>query len=227
MHNRFRKPLKIVCFIIALMGTLAINAQSTADVAQTGTAVKVVDNKGTIKYFQATNGLTQIVNTTSDVTTTTWQLGGTLTDDTDIATGANELKITLDAGGTYVIDGLAQETGTASDGTTIGTSGWTLLSRDEATGEIKKILAEDLVTGIYNEYTQAANAAADVTISVTGIPAITPGTANAGKLFVYRNGVKLRLGTDFSVNADEVVITYSATELPMYAGDIVEVQYVK
>jgi hypothetical protein len=50
---------------------------------------KVVDNKGTIKYFQSNNGITQITNTTADKTTTTWQLGGTLTEDTFIdATGS-------------------------------------------------------------------------------------------------------------------------------------------
>jgi hypothetical protein len=51
------------------------------DVAKSTNTVKVVDNKGTIKYFQSNNGITQITNTTADKTTTTWQLG-TLTEDT-------------------------------------------------------------------------------------------------------------------------------------------------
>lgn len=46
------------------------------------------------------------------------------------------------------------------------------------------------------------------------------------KLFVYRNGVKLRSGTDFVATADTVTITQSV-DIPMYTGDIIEIQYIK
>jgi hypothetical protein len=214
--------LKFALCAIVMLGVNAVNAQSTVNVAKGVKAVKVIDNKGTIKYFQSNNGITQIVNTTADATTTTWQLGGQLTNDTYIdATG----KI-------FGLDGLALETGAASTNATTGSihgttgTGWTLLVRDEATGTTKKLAAESLVSGIKVEYTQVANAAANVDITVAGLPVLTAGTTDA-KLFVFRNGIKLRSGTDFAVTAGKVTITYSATDLPMYAADVVEVQYIK
>lgn len=228
-----------VKFGLALLTLLSVsigNAQTTtgsigkqAQAALGGATgfVKVIDNKGTIKYLQSANGITQFTDTAPDGgIVTTWQLGGTLTSDTNITTGANEFKITLDSGDEFVIDNLIQETGAASDGTTIGTSGWTLLSRDEATGQIRKLLASDLVSGIRVEHTQSANATANVPITVMGLPVLTAGTTDA-KLFVYRNGAKLRSATDFVATADTVTITYSATDLPMYTGDVIEVQYIK
>jgi hypothetical protein len=230
--------LKFASFAIIMFGVTAANAQSTANVArQIPKAVKVVDNKGTIKYFQSSNGITQIVNTLAgDVTTTTWQLGGTLTDNTYIdATGA-----------AFALDGLALETGSASTGATTGSihgtaaataaaaAGWALLVRDEATGTTKKLLAENLVTGIRKEYTQVANAtgAADITlaIAVVGLPDLSApaaATTIAAKLFVFRNGIKLRSGVDFAATAGKVTITYNAADLAMYAGDVIEIQYIK
>ncbi len=219
--NLSKKLLKSILLFFVSICYFQINAQSTSDVTQAASAIKVIDNKGTIKYFQSNNGITQIINTTNDVTTTTWQLGGSLTDDTYIDVDGN----------VFALDGLELEAGAASTDATTGSdhgtgTGWTLLVRDEATGAVKKLVATDLVSGIRVEHTQATNAAADVAITVTGLPTLTAGTT-AAKLFVYRNGAKLRFGTDFSVTADTVTITYSATDLPMYSGDIVEVQYIK
>ena len=214
--------LKFALCAIVTLGVNAVNAQSTTDVAKGVKAVKVIDNKGTIKYFQSNNGITQIVNTTADATTTTWQLGGQLTNDTYIdATG----KV-------FGLDGLALETGAASTNATTGSihgttgTGWTLLVRDEATGATKKLAAESLVSGIKVEYTQVANATANVDITVAGLPVLTAGTTEA-KLFVFRNGIKLRSGTDFAATAGKVTITYNATDLPMYSADVVEIQYIK
>jgi hypothetical protein len=218
--------LKFASFAIIMFGVTAANAQSTIDVAKNGTAVKVVDNKGTIKYFQSNNGITQIVNTTGALTTTTWQLGGTLTDNTYIEAGTNKV---------FALDGLelvlptdasATSATVASKHGTAGAAGWTLLVRDEATGATKKLLATDLVTGIRVEHTQATNAAANVPVTVTGLPVLTAGTT-AAKLFVFRNGIKLRSATDFTATADTVTIIYSATDLPMYIDDVVEIQYIK
>jgi hypothetical protein len=214
--------LKIALCATVMFCINAVNGQSLVNVAKGVKAVKVVDNKGTIKYFQSNNGITQIVNTTNDVTTTTWQLGGQLSDDTYIdATG----KV-------FGLDGLALETGAASTNATTGSihggagTGWTLLVRDEATGATKKLAAESLVSGIKVDYTQATNAAANVDITVAGLPVLTAGTTDA-KLFVFRNGIKLRSGVDFAATAGKVTITYNATDLPMYAADVVEVQYIK
>ncbi len=216
--------------ILSTSFTFVANAQNTTtDFTKAADAlpgivngsVKVIDNKGTIKFLQAKNGITMLTNTTADKTTTTWQLGGTLTDNT---------YIDVD-GKAFGFDGLKLETGSSSSDATDqsdkGTgTGWTLLVRDEATGETKKLLASSLVSGIRTEYTQAADAAVNVPVIVTGLPVLSAGVTDA-KLFVYRNGVKLRTGTDFVATSDTVTITYSAANLPMYAGDIIEVQYIK
>ena len=83
-----------------------------------------------------------------------------------------------------------------------------------------------MVSGIRIVHTQGADASADVAITVTGLPVLAAGTTFA-KLFVYRNGAKLRAGVDFVATANTVTITYSASDLPMYTGDVVEIQYIK
>lgn len=230
--NKFK--IALVAVGILTIGTVSAQRTTGADFTKKantvlGTAdgsVKVIDNKGTIKYLQSSNGVTMFTDTAPDGgVITTWQLGGTLTDDTYIdATGA-----------AFAIDGIKLITAadlaaaTATDGSTHLTStdtGYTLLVRDEATGETKKMLASDLVSGIRVEYAQAANATADVAIAVVGLPVLTAGSTFA-KLFVYRNGAKLRSGTDFVATADTVTITYDAVDMPMYAGDIIEIQYIK
>lgn len=228
--------------LLLLAGTTAL-AQTTNggdNVAQgdaAGVSVKLIDNKGTIKYLQSNNGITTITSTEADnKTTTTWQLGGTLVDNTYIESTGKAFSLDglkLVDGTTTAAAGTATDQSIGSNATTIkgsGTAasetGWTLLIRDESTGEIKKMLATDLVSGIRVEHTQSADASADVDITVTGLPALTTGTTIA-KLFVYRNGAKLRTGTDFVAAADKVTITYNATNLPMYKDDVVEIQYIK
>ncbi len=212
----------------------SVNAQTTDDTATTlnkdagdGVSVKVIDNKGTIKYLQTNNGITSITSTNGgNRTTTTWQLGGTLTDNTYIDVDGNVFALN----GLALVD-LSTEAA-STDATSLSTNstatgtGWTFLVRDEATGETKKLLASDLLTGIRLEYTQAADASTNVAITVTGLPTLTAATTIA-KLFVYRNGIKLRSGTDFVATADTVTINYNATDLPMYENDIVEIQYIK
>jgi len=232
MKNKY---FKLGLAALAMMVGTAAQAQTpTTDAATStgiqkgngaGESIKVIDNKGTIKYLQSNNGITSITSTAAgSSTTTTWQLGGTLTDNTYI--DVNGKAFALD--GIELVDTsvLAASTN-ATDQSDHGTgSGWTLLVRDELTGATKKLLATDLVSGIRVVHTQATDAAADVAITVTGLPVLTAGTTEA-KLFVYRNGAKLRSGTDFTATADTVTITYSASDLPMYAGDVVEIQYIK
>jgi hypothetical protein len=194
--------------------------------AGAGESIKVIDNKGTIKYLQTNNGITSITSTAGgNKTTTTWQLGGTLVDATTITTSAT---------GTFTIDGEefnlantevnASAAATTTDDT--GT-GYTLLVREENSGQVKKMLATDLITGIRKEYEQETNDATEnVAITVSGLPIID--VTNDFKLSVYRNGVKLRFGTDFTAKAVNTLnITWNATDLPMYIGDIIEIQYLK
>ena len=215
--------------LIPVMGIMAlcttqVQAQTTSttstNVSQTGTAIKVVDNKGTIKYFQSNNGITQITSTTAgSATTTTWQLGGTLTDNT---------YIDVD-GKVFTLNGLALETGTASTDATsesdAGTgTGFTLLVRDEATGATKKMLASSLINGgVYEVVLTADQPAGDF------VTAVIPGlTTVSNRISVFRNGVKLRqTGTsDWTLTTDGK-IDFSATAGIFYTGDIIEVQWVK
>ena len=229
----------ITMLLLALLVSVGIQAQTSsgadkvADADKAGVSVKLIDNKGTIKYLQSNNGITTITSTeANNKTRTTWQLGGSLVDNTYI-----------DADGSvFSLDGLKLETGTAattavtqsghaastSGNTTLSTNtGYTIVVRDEATGEIKKLLASNLVTGIhYVAPAQAGDAAGNVAITVSGIPVIAAGSAGAFKVSVYRNGAKLIIGTDFLVTANTVTIQYDATNLPIYAGDIFEVHYI-
>jgi hypothetical protein len=229
MKNNY---VKKSIFTLMMMAGLAIQAQSTSASEAglekgngEGVSVKLIDNKGTIKYLQTNNGITSITSTTAgSATTTTWQLGGALSDDTYIDVDGNVFALDgIELVDTASLSPSADATDQSDHGT--GT-GWTLLVRDEATGAIKKLKASDLVSGIRIVHTQGADASADVAITVTGLPVLTAATTFA-KLFVYRNGAKLRSGVDFVATANTVTITYSASDLPMYSGDVVEVQYIK
>ena len=228
MKNNYLK----LGMMAAVMLSASIGFAQTTDATDTGLnkaagageSIKVIDNKGTIKYLQTNNGITSITSTNSgNKTTTTWQLGGTLTSATTITTTANE---------TLAIKGLVENTDTAA---TVGgtTGGYALVVQDEVTGLLKKLYASDIVdlatnaaaiTGIRSDLPQTADATAPFDLTVSGLPAIT--AANNFKLSVYRNGVKLRFGTDFtSTVAATLNITADATDLPIYDGDVFEVHY--
>lgn len=238
--NKFK--LALVAVGLLAIGTVSaqttsgdIGKQAAGTLGSSTGYVKVIDNKGTVKYLQSSNGITQFTDNTPDGgVITTWQLGGTLSTDTAITLndGTTDHSFTID-GVNYKIENIAQTTGTAATTTaataTGGADEWTVLVRNESTGNVEKILAADLLQvqtiGLDPDYVHSGTAAADVDITVTGLPAITAGTANEFKLFVFRNGVKLRLGVDFNVTADTVTILIAET--PMYDGDVIEVQYIR
>lgn len=233
-ENNFRKKQLFkaigIFVLLLLMGNQAM-AQTvpgpTVNVTKGSNTVKVVDNKGTIKYFQSNNGITQITNTTADKTTTTWQLGGTLTDNTYIdATGA-----------AFALDGLAYTALTAQiaePGTAVtkggvnggvagvGTTGYALLVRNEVTGATEKLLASSLVTGGVFEEILTVDAAAGVFVTgdITGL------TTVSNKISVFRNGIKLRqTGTADWARAG-ITIDFTADAGEFYADDVIEVQWV-
>lgn len=242
MNNNYKKQaLKIVAIaLVALAFSFQTKAQNkTTAIANLGviknadltspradSTVKLVDNKGTIKYLQVKNGLTAITNKATDGTgvTTTWQLGGTLTDDTFIDVNGKAFVldgiklVTTDSASTNAVTASSHGTGT----------GWTVLVRDEATGETKKIKAGDLlqvqagqhvfpltlteVTAVKYEYTIGANVPNDIT-----------------KISVYRNGAKLVAGTDYTYASAKVTVAPNDTygEWALYVGDVIEIQWVK
>jgi len=241
-----KKWSKIACFTLAIFSvSTVVNAQTTtgnitkqANVAY-GTggaagAIKVVDNKGTVKYLQAQNGMTVFTNTTADVTTTTWQLGGTLTDNTYIDVngkvfGLDKLTLVTD-----VTTASTNATSASSHGTG---SGFTVLIRDEATGAVQKIKLTDLlnVTAGHSMFTidgttYAAGTAAisfDVAYGTTTTPLL-----NVNKVSVYRNGAKLLVTTDYTVDATSgkenfVKVTPVSADWQLFTNDVIEIHWIK
>lgn len=221
------KNLKIFASSLLMLTGLAASAQqTTGDVTKqtdvdpgtttTAGAVRVIDNKGTIKYLQTQNGITMLSNTTDNVTTTTWQLGGVLTNDTYIDVDGNLFTLN----GLELIDSateLASTDATTESDAGTGT-GYTILVRDEATGATKKLLATELIQSGQEAFTAIADQTA---YALTGTPVLP----SFSQVWVYRNGAKLIANVDYTVTASTVTLVEN--DYSVYAGDIVEVQYVK
>lgn len=236
MKLNFLSTIKLWAFAaLVLTAGLAQAQQTTGDYAREtviipGTAVgagdagavKVIDNKGTIKYLQVKNGLTTLSNTTNDVTTTTWQLGGTLTDSTWIDVdnvvfgldGLDLVDLATDSASTNAVSGSDHGTG----------SGYTILVRDEATGAVKKLLATDLIQSGHQVYTATAGQTS-YTINSGGTP-----LPEFSKVFVFRNGAKLIANLDYTISGDDVTLVPATTGnniWAVYADDVIEVQFIK
>ena len=220
--------LKLGIMALMIMAGTAIQAQTTSTTAAglsqgagAGVSVKLIDNKGTIKYLQTNNGITSITSTTAgSATTTTWQLGGTLTDDTYIDVSGKAFALN----GIELVDGTTVAASTdATSLSSHGTgTGWTLLIRDEATGKTQKMLATDLVqSGRADDTADAAEETANaIVITAVGVPLID------AKVWVYRNGAKLN-AADYALTTDTVTVTEVASSWDLYEGDVFEVQWIK
>jgi hypothetical protein len=230
-NNYFKNTLKLGITAIFIMALGTANAQTSTTTntnvdkgAGSIETVKLIDNKGTIKYLQSNNGITTITSTNSgSATTTTWQLGGALVDATTITTSPT---------GTFTIDGEEFNLTSTGSNTSVAANalddlgtGFTLLVREEGTGRITKMLATELVSSIRVNYVQLTdNIIADQDINVSGLPALI-GASQLGKLFVFRNGAKLRVTEDFVVSLDK--ITTNFVTIPLYQNDVIEIQYIK
>ncbi len=222
----FNLKQPIIATLVLFMASFsALQAQNTTveiakktEVTYPGSAlttdgsIKLIDNKGTIKYLQTSNGLTTLTNTGgTNVTTTTLQLGGTLSYDTYIDV---DDKV-------FALDGIELESGEAStDATTKsdhGTgTGYTFLVRDEATGAIKKLLLNDL--GVKGGISSSIATEGQTEYTITGAEELT-----LFKTYVYRNGIKLIAGTDYTVATN--VVTLTQTGYQVLAGDDIEVHF--
>jgi len=228
---REKQWMKIACVVFAIFSMASVaNAQKVAgdvakktSVALNGT-VRVVDNKGTIKYLQTANGLTTLTNTTANVTTTTWQLGGTLTDNTYIdATG----KV-------FALDGLTVTAVAPSNSGDVALShggagvGYTFLVHNESTGATEKLLISNLVVGGHEIFTVASITA--LTYPLTGVTAATF-PSELFKTSAYRNGAKLLAGVDYTIDGDGVItLIPNATEPQDWAlsvDDKIEVNWIR
>lgn len=226
------KTMNFAFLVIGMLSFGTMNAQqTTGDVTKasdivpgtttTGGAIRVIDNRGTIKYIQTQNGITMLSNTTDDVTTTTLQLGGTLTNDTFIDVDGNVFG--LDGIELISTETASTDATTASDHGT-GT-GYTILVRDEATGAVKKLLTSDLslIQSGQESFTASAGQTAYL---LTGSPELP----TYSQVWVYRNGVKLIANVDYTIASSTVTLVPSAVapnDWAVYAGDVIEVQYVR
>lgn len=220
--NSTFKAAALGVFALAL-STTASAQQTTGDVTKeadivegttvTGGAVRVIDNKGTRKYLQVKNGLTIISNTTNDVTTTTWQLGGDLTDSTDIDFNSNAFtlqNVPLNSG--------SAATAADADADGGGGTGFTVLVRNEATGGIEKVLASSLIQSGHEKFDATANQTA---YPLTG----SPNLPSFEQVWVYRNGAKLIADEDYTVAGSTVTLV--TTNFTVYANDVIEVHFVR
>lgn len=233
--TKITNKFKIAIAAIAFMSYGAVNAQTAGGATTSlgkgaeaaadaqGGHVRVIDNKGTKKFLTSNNGITMFTDNAPDGgIVTTWQLGGTLTESTIIDTNGQTFAITGTA------DASADAAATAYDAT-----GYTLVVRDEATGEMKKLLVTDLITSGQTYFTAANN---QLTYDVSAVTA-TPTMAGAqiplpeySKVWVYRNGAKLIAGVDYTIAASTVTLDPTGSvggAWAVYAGDIIEVQYYK
>ncbi|MFZ3564336.1 hypothetical protein [Tenacibaculum finnmarkense] len=228
---------KLAMVAVGMLTIGTVSAQQIPDataspvipaIAVSTDAVKSVDNKGTIKKVQVLNGLTQVTDANN---VTTFQLGGDLVAPTTITSDAANGKALNIKGiaGVSAADMVGPDIN-LKPAANFGTAGLTLMVRDEKTGEIKKLLAADvaayletLAKNVYEEKVlNAAPAPADYTIAVTDLP--IPVLLKPARLFVYRNGVKLRQSDlDFTTTAGSVIIKQAAVTL--YKDDVIEVQY--
>jgi len=247
-----RQWVNIACLLFACFSTVTVaNAQTTSGDITKNTSgvlngtVKVVDSKGTVKYLQAKNGITTLTNTTTDATTTTWQLGGVLTDNTYIDVSGKTFSLdglslvtNVSTASTNAADKTVHTGGTAGTGETVSAeTGWTVLIRDEATGAIEKIKLSDLLNVVAGHstfnidgttYTAGTSAISfDAGYGTTTTPVL-----NVNKVSVYRNGAKLLVTTDYIVDASTgkenfVKLTPVTNDWQFYVGDVIEVHWVK
>jgi VCBS repeat-containing protein len=171
----------------------------TAGSSSNDSVMVVNPTTGQVKFVSPASLYTQL--TYSNGLTKTGndvKLGGALTEATTITTTAtNTLKI----------DGL-QSGNLATDSIVVSTTD----------GTLKRVSAASLTLQSGDQNFSAA--AAQATYPVTDLP------ATASKVWVFRNGAKLIVNTDYTVTAGVVTLTSTMAAL-IAAADAIEVQWVK
>jgi len=219
--NIFKIAALTAVFAVASM--FAYAQQTTGEIPAQATQVKVIDNKGTVKYLQSANGITTLTNTTGNLTTTTFQLGGTLLDDTYIDVDGKEFGITGLDFVTSPPTVATEETGT----------GFAMMVVNNQTGELQKMFFTDLIQSGHKIYTISATpvdySVSTDTYTFTNLPLPLPLFKN---VYVYRNGAKLLAGVDYTIGVDPfttfIIVANSGTDgFPIYNGDKIEIHFIK
>jgi len=224
-----RIKLSLLIAILLVVASVSVKAQvTTGEIPDQSVQVRVVDNKGTIKYLQVQNGLTMMTNTTGNINTTTWQLGGTLENNTTINLNGKYFQLQ-----NMVMNTSASATSNGAVTNFAGTAagpGLTFVMRDQTTGALVTMLASDIIQSGKAEF----EVGTATTIVVATATAIVGLPADVSKVSVYRNGSKLRAGTDYTVIANSItLIDRSGIAVPinqrwsLFSGDIIEVHWVK
>lgn len=167
--------------------------------SNTTDSVMVVDpTSGQVKFISASS-LFNALTFSNGLTKTgnLVELGGNLTKSTTIGT---------DASNTLKIAGL-QSGDLATDKLVVAS----------ADGTLKSVTAESLLQSGDENFTATAGQS---TFTVANMP------ATASKVWVFRNGAKLVVTSDYSTTAGSVTLTSGMAAL-VAAGDLVEVQWVK
>ena len=167
--------------------------------SNTTDSVMVVDPaSGQVKFISASS-LFNALTFSNGLTKTGNQveLGGNLTKSTTIGT---------DASNTLKISGLQ-----------VGDLSTDKLVVAGADGTLKSVTAESLLQSGDENFTATA---AQSTFTVANMP------ATASKVWVFRNGAKLLVTTDYTAAAGTVTLTSGMAAL-VAAGDVIEVQWVK
>ena len=199
--------------VFALAGMFANAQETTTDIPKkpntplggVGGSVKVIDNKGTIKYIQTQNGITTFTNLAPDGgIVTTWQLGGTLTDSTVIDLNGNQFALK----GLQALD-------------SAGSIGYQLVIVDPVDGKLKRLPFNNLIQKGHTIFPVTADASTNTAITVSG-----PNLPDFQTVYVYRNGAKLIASEDYNITGIHTVTIIHAN-VPLYNGDRIEVHFVK
>jgi hypothetical protein len=233
-----------IAVTLSLFGFVANAQQTTGSIAKQtvaksgdignggtteGGSIRVIDNKGTIKYLQVKNGITQITNDTPGGVVTTWQLGGELSENTAIDLKGKTLSLktmafNVKADGTETTENPGANKA-AVDQT--ATTGFSILVRDEATGNMLKMLPSDMLKAVKGGQTIQTIGATPANV-VFQDDSITP---ELSKIWVYRNGAKLLAGIDYAVSGTTVTVNKTGLADPddynFVSGDKIEIQWTR
>jgi len=188
------------------INTFTLNAAAAGSIKITGMtsglntdSVLVIDpSTNNLRYISTSNLLSALrASNGLSMSGDTVQLGGTLSKPTTITTNATN---------TLAIDGL-QSGSFATDSVVVA---------DPSTGRLKRATASSLL--ISDEANFSATSGT-LTYSVTGIP------ANVTRVWVFRNGAKLKAGIDYTVSGTD--LTFVQNGYTLTTGDDIEVQWVK
>jgi hypothetical protein len=186
---------------LAVPGLQSGTTNDSAVVVDAATGVlKRIDLKNAVK---AANGVTKSGDTV--------KLGGNLIENTNVTLNGKSLTITTSASDSMKITNL--RSGNLNNDS--------LVVADGSNGTLRRVSASSLLTSGEQIFTATAGL---TSYTVTNLP------TQVSRVWVYRNGVKLISGTDYTVSGTTVTLVpggVAPDDWAVLAGDKIEVQWVK